>query len=159
SAATAKHAIEAAVRELAPEVARVEVQGVIGVIDPHAPAPSNGAAVLAALGCAVEPRPRRHAGEPCELCGAPIGDEHAHVADLEARALRCTCRACRLLFTQRGAALGKFRAVPERYVHDPSFSLAEADWESLGIPVRMAFFFSNTALGRVVAFYPSPAGA
>ena len=27
------------------------------------------------------------------------------------------------------------------------------------IPVRMAFFFHNSSLGHVVAFYPSPAGA
>jgi hypothetical protein len=29
----------------------------------------------------------------------------------------------------------------------------------LQIPVRVAFFFHNSDLGRVAAFYPSPAGA
>ncbi len=37
--------------------------------------------------------------------------------------------------------------------------LAEATWDSIGIPVAMAFFFTNSALGSTVAFYPSPAGA
>src|SRR4030095_3969259 len=32
-------------------------------------------------------------------------------------------------------------------------------WEVLQIPVRVAFFFTNSDLGKVVAFYPSPAGA
>jgi len=37
--------------------------------------------------------------------------------------------------------------------------LDDAQWEALQIPVRVAFFFDNSDLGRVVAFYPSPAGA
>jgi len=32
-------------------------------------------------------------------------------------------------------------------------------WDELGIPVNVAFFFANSDLGRIVAFYPSPAGA
>ena len=40
-----------------------------------------------------------------------------------------------------------------------SMPLAEATWDSIGIPVAMAFFFSNSTLGHTVAFYPSPAGA
>jgi hypothetical protein len=81
------------------------------------------------------------------------------VVDLETRALTCTCRACYLLFTREGAAGGKYRAVPDRYLHDPGFRLTEAQWERIQIPVRMAFFFENSSLGKVVAFYPSPAGA
>ena len=34
-----------------------------------------------------------------------------------------------------------------------------AQWDDLQIPVGVAFFFRNSALERVVAFYPSPAGA
>jgi hypothetical protein len=41
----------------------------------------------------------------------------------------------------------------------PEFRLAEARWDSLLIPVGMAFFFHSTPAGRVMAFYPSPAGA
>ena len=33
-----------------------------------------------------------------------------------------------------------------------------AEWAELQIPVGIAFFFVNSALGRVVASYPSPAG-
>jgi hypothetical protein len=71
----------------------------------------------------------------------------------------CTCRPCYLLFTKRGAAGGKYVSVPERYLVDPDFSLTDAEWEQLQIPVRMAFFFVNSAMGKTVAFYPSPAGA
>jgi hypothetical protein len=93
------------------------------------------------------------------MCSEPIGDGHSHVVNLESRQIMCTCRACYLLFTHQGAAGGRYRAVPDRYLHDPSFQLGEGQWEALQIPVRVAFFFDNSDLGRVVAFYPSPAGA
>src|SRR5262249_1521253 len=64
-----------------------------------------------------------------------------------------------LLFTHAGAAQGRFRAVPDRCLRLVGFQLSDARWDELQIPVRMAFLFRNSALGRVVAFYPSPAGA
>jgi uncharacterized protein DUF5947 len=71
----------------------------------------------------------------------------------------CVCRACYLLFTHEGAAGGKYKAVPQRYLYLPALSLTEAQWDMLQIPVGIAFFFFNTSLGRMLAFYPSPAGA
>ena len=97
--------------------------------------------------------------ERCELCAVPVGEGHAHVANLETRTLLCSCRACYLLFTNPGAGRGKFRAVPARYRRLHGFALTPARWEALEIPVAMAFLFANSTLGRVVAFYPSPAGA
>jgi hypothetical protein len=104
-------------------------------------------------------RPRAAPGEACELCAEPIGDGHSHVVNLDSRQIMCTCRACWLLFTHQGAAGGRYRAVPDRYLFDPGFKLGEGAWEALQIPVRVAFFFSNSDLGKVAAFYPSPAGA
>jgi Family of unknown function (DUF5947) len=97
--------------------------------------------------------------ERCEMCGEVLGGRHGHVVDLENRSLSCTCRACYLLFTHEGAAGGRYRAVPEHVYHDPGRPLTDADWNELQIPVAMAFFFYNSALGRVVAGYPSPGGA
>ena len=99
------------------------------------------------------------AAERCEMCGVVLDERHGHVVEMEKRSLVCTCRACYLLFTRDGAAGGRYRAVPERYLYDPGHRLSNADWEDLQIPVATAFFFTNTALGRVVACYPSPAGA
>lgn len=115
--------------------------------------------LLGVLGRFREQPARTMPGERCEMCSATIADEHAHVVNVEARNLLCTCRACYLLFTRPGAAQGRYRAVPDRYLRLPSFALSPSAWDSLQIPVRMAFFFSNSSLGRVVAFYPSPAGA
>ena len=59
----------------------------------------------------------------------------------------------------RGRRRGKFKAVPERYLYAPGLILTDAQWTSLQIPVGIAFFFFNTSLGRMVVFYPGPAGA
>ena len=39
------------------------------------------------------------------------------------------------------------------------FRLSDARWEDLRIPIGMAFFFRSSPAARVVAVYPSPAGA
>ena len=106
-------------------------------------------------------KPKAAPGEACEMCAEPLGDgySHSHVVNLDSRQIMCTCRACWLLFTHQGAAGGRYRAVPDRYLHDPDFRLGDGAWEALQIPVRVAFFFDNSDLGRVAAFYPSPAGA
>ena len=97
--------------------------------------------------------------EKCEMCTRLIEHEHPHLVNLEHRTLLCVCRPCALLFESPGAAGGKFRRVPDRRIRAKDFRLSEVDWESLRIPVRMAFFFQNSSLGKVVTFYPSPAGA
>lgn len=108
-----------------------------------------------------QPRP----GERCEMCHEPIPPEgaweHTHVVNLEARNVLCACRPCYLLFEHKGAAQGRYRAVPDRYQYDPEFVLSEGQWESLQVPVNMAFFFYNSDpnVKRMVCFYPSPAGA
>jgi hypothetical protein len=93
------------------------------------------------------------------MCAVAIPDDHDHVVDLEARGLLCTCRGCYLLFSPEGAGGSRFRAVPDRVLSFPDFSLSPGEWDRLQIPVGVAFFFVNSTLGRVAAFYPSPAGA
>ncbi|MGZ4511691.1 MAG: DUF5947 family protein [Mycobacterium sp.] len=98
------------------------------------------------------------AGERCEMCSEWIADEHQHVVNVADRQLMCVCRACYLLFTDTQAQL-RYRAVPDRYLSFSGFALDRRAWEALQIPVGVAFFFTNSALGRTVAFYPGPAGA
>ena len=98
------------------------------------------------------------AGERCEMCSEAIADEHQHVVDVTGRQLMCVCRGCYLLFTDSNAEL-RYRAVPDRYLAFGDFALDRRAWEALQIPVGVAFFFTNSTLGRTVAFYPGPAGA
>ena len=107
----------------------------------------------------IEPQPKPRSAENCEFCGVEIAEQHSHAVNTETRSLLCVCRPCYLLFTHEGAARGKFKAVPERYLYAPGLILTDAQWNRLQIPVGIAFFFFNTSLDRTVAFYPSPAGA
>ncbi len=101
-------------------------------------------------------RPAPPEYERCEMCGAPVAKEHQHVVNVGTRSLLCTCRPCYLLFTHDDATLA-YRAIPDRYL---SFATPSAPvWEELELPVGTAFLFLNSALARVVAFYPGPAGA
>jgi Family of unknown function (DUF5947) len=113
---------------------------------------------LAGLRRVVSSRPAPVEGERCDMCAEPIGAEHSHVVNLESRGLMCTCRSCYLLFTDEKAEL-RYRAVPDRYLSFPDFTLAGRQYDELEIPVGLAFLFFNSVLGRVVAFYPGPAGA
>ena len=103
----------------------------------------------------ARPRP----GERCDMCGELVPDQHEHVVNTESRNLMCTCRGCWLLFTSNGAGGGKYRAVPDRYLSLGALSIAPGRWDELQIPVSVAFFFFNSTIGEVAAFYPSPAGA
>lgn len=95
----------------------------------------------------------------CELCGEAIPDEHRHLLAIDTRELKCTCRACSLLFDRPGAAEGSLRLVPDRRLALSDFRLAQLTWDRLAIPVEMAFFFYSSAARRVMAYYPGPAGA
>jgi hypothetical protein len=117
-----------------------------------------------AMPLAALQRIRRPSTQPeplarCELCAVAIDTQHRHISDMEDRSLLCACRPCALLFTRDGAAGGRYRAVPERYLWVTDFELSRAEWEALQIPVAVAFFFRNSAVGEVAGFYPSPAGA
>ncbi|HLN77521.1 MAG TPA: DUF5947 family protein [Nocardioidaceae bacterium] len=103
-------------------------------------------------------RPPPMTGERCDMCAEPIAEDHPHVVDLESRALMCTCRGCYLLFTDQQAQL-RYRAVPDRYLSFPGFTIEARHWDELQIPVGLAFLFRNSVQGRSIAFYPSPAGA
>ena len=129
----------------------------------RASAPGDSAAAespAAAAGLRRFARPPRApagtaAEERCELCGEQLGAGHSHMVDLQRRSIACACRACALLFTRPG---GRYRTVPDRVRHDPSAPLTDAEWAELQIPVGIAFFFFNSALGHVIASYPSAAG-
>jgi hypothetical protein len=95
--------------------------------------------------------------ERCELCGTPIGEEHSHLVEPAGHKLLCSCRACALLFSRE--AQTRYLLVPDLGRVLSGFQISDEQWASLLIPVDMAYFFHSTPMGRVVAFYPSPAGA
>jgi hypothetical protein len=96
--------------------------------------------------------------ERCDLCSEPIPPEHRHLLEVSTREIMCACRACSILFDREAASEGKLRLVPDRRLFLEDFEMSDVQWESLRVPVDMAFFFYSTPAERVVAFYPSPMG-
>ena len=111
----------------------------------------------------LRPRERPVPGERCDMCAAEIGEAHSHVANVADRRLMCTCRGCYLLFTARGAGGQRMRAVPEEYRRVTDLALTQVQWDDLAVPVDLVFLFRqtewDTGSTRLVALYPSPAGA
>lgn len=95
--------------------------------------------------------------ERCELCDAPLAEEHQHLVEPADRRLICACDPCALLFFYREGS--KYRRVPRRVDILRNFRLTDDTWEALHLPINLAFFLHSSTAGRVVAFYPSPAGA
>jgi plasmid stabilization system protein ParE len=105
------------------------------------------------------PAAQPDAAERCSLCGTRVPEEHRHLVDPAKRSLECACTACAMLFDQPGAGAGRLRTVPRRYLTDRGHAVDRAAWDRLQIPVGVVFLFHDTALDRMVGFYPSPAGA
>ena len=101
-------------------------------------------------------RPRRQV-EQCEMCSAELQTEHPHLIDLTQRRMHCACDACAMLFSGRAGT--KYRRVPRDIRLLSDFQISDAEWDSLLIPINLAFFFQNSLDSRVSALYPSPAGA
>jgi hypothetical protein len=97
--------------------------------------------------------------EVCELCATPVPERHPHLVQVAERRMICACGPCGFLFDNPGAGGGGYRRVPDRYLSDPDFRLSDAQWDALQIPVGMAFFLRNSAQQKLIACYPSPAGA
>ena len=96
--------------------------------------------------------------EHCELCSEPIPPEHRHLLEVSTREMLCVCRPCSILFDREAASERRYRLIPDRHLFLEDFEMSDAQWESLRVPVDMAFFFYSTPAERVVAFYPSPMG-
>jgi Family of unknown function (DUF5947) len=100
---------------------------------------------------------RQTAAERCELCSGELAPMHSHLLELAKRQILCSCEACALLFCgQTGAG---YLRIPHRICLLSSFQMTDMEWEALMIPINLAFFYRDSATARMIAMYPSPAGA
>jgi len=97
------------------------------------------------------------ANEHCDLCGVGVAHQHQHLIDPASRRLACVCDACAVLFSQAGET--KYKRVPRRARFLANFQMTEGQWDSLMIPIGLAFFVESSRDNRVLALYPSPAGS
>ena len=95
--------------------------------------------------------------EFCELCSAGLGHDHPHLLELASRQIVCACDACALLFD--GMEKSKYKRISRSAQYLTNFEISDGQWESLLIPINVAFLFRSSLEKRMIALYPSPAGA
>lgn len=100
---------------------------------------------------------RRDASERCDLCATALAEDHPHLIEASTGRLVCACNACAILFYRRDEE-SKYRRVPPTGRRLADFRITDAEWNALMLPIDLAFFQNNTRAGRVIAYYPSPAG-
>jgi hypothetical protein len=102
-------------------------------------------------------RSTSRATEFCELCSAGLIHDHPHLIELASRQILCACDACAMLFD--GMERSKYKRVARSAQYLSNFVMSDGQWESLLIPINMAYFFRSSTENRMIALYPSPAGA
>jgi Family of unknown function (DUF5947) len=101
--------------------------------------------------------PSSSALEQCELCSVRLAPAHRHLLEMATRRIVCSCDPCALRF--ENVIAGKFKLIPRDARPLPDFQMTDAEWEGLSLPISLAFFFYDTPNEKMVAYYPSPAGA
>jgi hypothetical protein len=117
-------------------------------------APRDRETVFATLRRFARPRP---ALKRCELCSVGLATEHRHMLEMSNSQIVCTCDSCALRF--QSVLDGRFKLIPREVHALPDLHLTDLEWESLALPINLAFFFYSTPENRMKAMYPSPAGA
>jgi hypothetical protein len=95
--------------------------------------------------------------EKCEFCGIGLEPSHRHLLEVSKNRIICACSPCALRF--QDVVGGRFRLIPREVRFLPELNLSDAEWESLALPINLAFFFYSTPQQKMTAMYPSPAGA
>ncbi len=101
-------------------------------------------------------RPRT-AVERCDLCALELIPGHPHLIEPADRKIVCSCDACAFLFTSQEGR--RYKRIPRDSTNLSNFQLTDLQWEALMLPIQLAFFFHSTPDARLIALYPSPAGA
>ena len=97
--------------------------------------------------------------ELCELCAAPLRDNHDHLLDARARKAVCSCPACALLFSDVAETSQRYVRLQAHVAALPEAALAEHDLEALGVPVQLAVLCPSALHDALFMLYPSAAGA
>lgn len=118
-------------------------------------ADNTGRSALATLQQFV--RKPREGVEICELCATSLPPFHQHLLEVAKGRIACACEACAILFG--GHAEQRFKRIPRDITLLRDFAMDDLEWDSLLIPIKLAYFVHSSAAGHVIAQYPSPGGA
>jgi uncharacterized protein DUF5947 len=93
----------------------------------------------------------------CELCSVGLAGEHRHMLEMSTAQIVCVCDSCALRL--QSVVDGRFKLIPREVQFLPDLNFRDLEWESLALPINLAFFFQSSPGNQMRAMYPSPAGA
>lgn len=93
--------------------------------------------------------------EHCDFCSIVIPPQHSHLLERATRRFLCACQGCAFSL----GASERYCLISPRSEALHDFILSDADWMAFQIPIEMVFLFRSTSADRLIAIYPSPAGA
>src|SRR5688572_3759638 len=96
----------------------------------------NGFGMLHRL--AIRPAPT----ELCDLCSRELSACHRHLLEVAAHKLICACDPCALRF--ENVIDGRFKLIPRDTRALTEFRISDAQWDSLTLPINLAFFYYNS---------------
>ncbi len=124
---------------------------------PFDPTPITGGRARTVLATLRRFRRQAPIGERCELCRVELKSSHRHLLEISNARIVCACDPCAFRF--QDVANGRFKLIPGEVRFLSQFHLTDAEWDSLALPINLAFFFYSTPQDKVKSMYPSPAGA
>ena len=95
--------------------------------------------------------------EHCDLCSVAVPPVHRHLLEMSNRQIACACDPCALRF--ENVIGGSFKLIPRDTCALPDFRMSDLEWEGMSLPINLAFLFYSTLKQKMMALYPSPAGA
>jgi Family of unknown function (DUF5947) len=127
-------------------------------MDTHATTPNRKATPFATLrGFAAQPDRKTVVRERCELCSVGLAPEHRHLLETATHKISCSCDPCALRL--ENVLDGRFKLIPRDVRSLPGFQISDAQWDDFALPIDLAFLVYSTPARRMLALYPSPAGA
>jgi Family of unknown function (DUF5947) len=93
--------------------------------------------------------------ERCQRCMGTLSADHAHRLMAVRRQLECLCDKCAFEMPHESP----WQVVAHKVERLPGFVMTAVEWDSLGLPVRLAFFVRRPDGDGARAFFPSAAGA
>lgn len=126
-------------------------------METHSTTPNRNATPFATLRRFAAPERKALFRERCELCSLPLAPEHRHLLEMANHHIACACDPCALRF--ENVLEGRFKLIPRDVWSLPGVQIDNAQWEDLALPIDLAFLVYSTPAKRMLALYPSPAGA
>jgi len=99
---------------------------------------------------------RRQEMKHCDVCGLPAESHTSYLVHPASRRLILCCDNCSRNLLAGGSR--KYRPVPSRVECLPEFSMTDAQWNSLNLPIHLAFFYYSTPDRGVWLVYPDSSG-